>query len=130
MLSRKEFFKDLLWRGFRAASDLAGANETHFPENDGSRPCFDLPATELSPSLLAIEAQCRGIDLQADSAGELRREIYQELAQSRPPFNPPSPSLSNKSPLTPLCQRGVRGDLDDDLPKRQDPQPNLIAKGG
>jgi len=84
MLSRKQFLKDLLSRGFRAICDLAGGNESRFSENDEPGHGFDLPSTELSPSLLAIEAERRGIDLKADRANELRREIYQELAQNRP----------------------------------------------
>jgi hypothetical protein len=43
-----------------------------------------LPATELSPSLLAIETEIRGIDLQDGRIEELRRAIYEKLAQKNP----------------------------------------------
>jgi hypothetical protein len=84
MLSRKQFLKDLLFRGIRAVNDLTVGDEGR--SSDCGEPClgFDLPATELSPSLLAIEAECRGIDLHADQADELRREIYKELTQNGP----------------------------------------------
>jgi hypothetical protein len=84
MLSRKEFFKDLLSRWIRVVSDLTGKCEDCSAECDESGRVFDLPATELSPSLLAIEAELRGFRLQAGHAEELQLEIYQELAQSRP----------------------------------------------
>jgi len=80
MLSRKEFFKDLLFKGIRAVNDLTGENEGRSGGNAGPGQGFDLPATELSPSLLAIEAELRGVRLQAGHAEELQREIYQELA--------------------------------------------------
>lgn len=82
MFSRKEFFKDLLYRGIRAANDLTDDCEDCSAEHDEPGYGFDLPATELSPSLLAIEAEQRGIDLKSGRAEELRREIYQELAQN------------------------------------------------
>ena len=85
MLSRKQFFKNLLLRGFRVASDLTGMNENRFLKPDPPGRSLDLSWTELSPSLLAIEAECRGIDLPADRANELRQEIYQELTQNRNP---------------------------------------------
>jgi len=84
MISRKQFFKTLLYRGFRAVSDLTGGDESRFSKHDEPSHRFDLPSTELSPSLLAIEAERRGIHLQADRANELRQVIYQELAQNGP----------------------------------------------
>jgi len=91
MLSRKEFFKDLLFRGIRTANDLSAevgnASEKPISEVSG----FDLPATELSPSLLAIEAELRGIKLETGKAEELQREIYQELTQKPPPIAPEEP---------------------------------------
>jgi hypothetical protein len=93
MLSRKEFFKHLLLRGTRAASDLSGSLEEHSVERDEPIPGFGLPETELSPALLKIEAERRGIDLPSGSTEELRREIYQELAQNRPHSN-----LGSKQP--------------------------------
>jgi hypothetical protein len=85
MPSRKEFFKDLHFRGIRAVNDLAGKGEKRLVEHEVPGDSFDLPATELSPSLLAIEVEIRGIDRQEGSNKELRRKIYRELAQSRPP---------------------------------------------
>jgi hypothetical protein len=82
MLSRKEFFKNLLFRGIRAVNDLTGEIEGRSSEHDKPGQGFDLPATELSPSLLAIEAEIRGIDLQDGRTGELRRAIYEKLAQN------------------------------------------------
>lgn len=91
MLSRKEFFKDLLFRGIRAANGLAAEVEGASAKAIAPLPAVDLPATELSPSLLAIEAELRGIRLQAGDSENLQREIYQELAQKRPPAGPEEP---------------------------------------
>jgi hypothetical protein len=87
MLSRKEFFKDLLYKGTRAVNDLTGENEGRSGGNAGPEQAVDLPATELSPSLLAIEAELRGVRLQAGHAEELQREIYQELASKNRPHS-------------------------------------------
>ena len=84
MLSRQEFFKALLFRGVRAVNDLAGEGEGRSSEHDEPGQAFDLPATELSPSLLAIEAEIRGIDLQDGRTEELRRAIYEKLEQKNP----------------------------------------------
>jgi hypothetical protein len=83
MLSRKEFFKDLLFKWIRAANDLTGEKESRPGSHAGTGQGFNLPATELSPSLLAIEAELRGVRLQAGHAEELQRQIYQELAKTR-----------------------------------------------
>lgn len=84
MLSRKQFFKDLLFRGIRTLNELSVADESRPEEREELRCGIDLPATELSPSLLAIEAEVRGLPLPAGRAEELQRKIYEELAQSRP----------------------------------------------
>lgn len=84
MLSRKEFFKNLLARGIRAASDLAGDEGSPAPDTGVPEGAFDLPATELSPALLAIEAECRGIDIEQVDADDVRRIIYAELVQKSP----------------------------------------------
>jgi hypothetical protein len=84
MLSRKEFLKDLLFIGTRTVHDLAAEVECASAEPVADRPGFDLPATELIPSLLAIEAELRGVRLKAVKAEELQLEIYRELAQARP----------------------------------------------
>jgi hypothetical protein len=84
MISRKQFLKHLLYRGFHAVSDLTGHEKGCFSDHEQQGKEFDLPSSELSPSLLAIEAERRGIDMQAGRAEKLRREIYQKLAQSSP----------------------------------------------
>jgi len=84
MISRKEFFKDLLFRGIRAVNDLPGDGEGRSEDHMGPGQGFDLPATELSPSLLAIEAEIRGIDLQGGRTEELRRAIYEKLTNNSP----------------------------------------------
>jgi hypothetical protein len=82
MLSRQEFFKDLLLRGVRAVNELAGEGEGRSSEHGDPGQEFDLPATELSPSLLAIEAEIRGIDLQDGRSKELRHAIYEKLEKT------------------------------------------------
>lgn len=84
MLSRKEFFKDLLLRGVRAFGDFAAEAEAGPAGADRQASEFDPAMTELSPALLAIEAECRGIDAACDRTGKLRRALYAELAQNRP----------------------------------------------
>ncbi len=86
MLSRKEFFKDLLARGIRAANELTGDEGRSAPSPGAPAGGFDLPATELSPALLAIEAECRGIDIEQVDADDVRRVIYEELVQKSPEF--------------------------------------------
>jgi len=49
-------------------NDLTGEGEGRSSEREKSGCDFDLPATELSPSLLAIEAELRGVSLQAGHA--------------------------------------------------------------
>jgi len=82
MLSRKEFFKDLLFRGIRTVNDLAETVDKTPAEPLAAVTGSDLPATELSPSLLAIEAELRGIRLEAGEAEELQREIYRKMVQN------------------------------------------------
>jgi hypothetical protein len=82
VLSRKQFFKDLLFRGMQAVNDLTAGFEDRAAEHGQSDRGSDLRATELSPSLLAIEAELRGVRLRAGDAENLQREIYQELTQN------------------------------------------------
>jgi predicted NACHT family NTPase len=82
MLSRKEFFKDLLFRVIHSVNDFAAEVESGSAEAIPALPRFDLLATELNPSLLAIEAELRGIKLEAGKAEELQREIYQKMVQN------------------------------------------------
>ena len=87
MLSRKEFFRDLLGRGIRAAEDLAAAADP--PASGLSRdPFCGAAETELSPALLAIEAECRGLEPGLKDPAALRRAIYRELARRTPPSMP------------------------------------------
>jgi hypothetical protein len=84
MLSRKQFFKDLLIRGIRAVDHATGEFEASAAVHDDPGRGFGLPATELSPSLLGIEAELRGVRLESGNSEDLEREVYRELAQTRP----------------------------------------------
>ena len=84
MLSRKQFFKEMLSQGLRALNILTSGDPNRFSEQKDPKPAFDLPLTELSPSLLSIEAQRRGLDLEPGGADEFRRAIYQEMSRSGP----------------------------------------------
>jgi len=66
----------------QAVNDLTAGFEDRAAEHDQRDRGSDLRATELSPSLLAIEAELRGVRLQAGDAENLQREIYQELTQN------------------------------------------------
>jgi hypothetical protein len=90
MLSRKEFLTQLLLRGARAAHGLCAEDGRGMDGPGQACEGFDLPATELSPALLALEADRRGIDLAGGRAEELRREIYQELTRKCPDDRPDS----------------------------------------
>lgn len=63
-------------------NDFAAEVEAGSAEAIPALPGFDLPATELSPSLLAIEAELRGIKLEAGKTQELQQEIYQKMVQN------------------------------------------------
>lgn len=82
MLTRKRLFRDLLIRGHRNVNHLTGRCEDRSAAHGNPGRTFGLPETELSPSLLAIEADLRGVSLQAGGAENLRREIFQELAEN------------------------------------------------
>ncbi len=66
----------------QAVNDLTAGFEDRAAEHGQRDRASDLRATELSPSLLAIEAELRGVRLQAGDAENLQREIYQELTQN------------------------------------------------
>jgi hypothetical protein len=80
MLSRKQFLEEMLSRGFRTLNILTGGDRDCITEHKNPGQEFDLPLTELSPSLLAIEAEQRGIHIKPGCADELRRVIYQEMS--------------------------------------------------
>ena len=82
MLSRKEFLRELLFQNFRTVSDLSAEAENASAEPVADGPGFNLPATELSPSLLVIEAELRRIRLETGKAEELQQEIYQKMVQN------------------------------------------------
>jgi hypothetical protein len=88
MLSRKEFLKDLLFRGIRTLNDLVETVDNAPAEPLAAMSGLILPATELSPSLLAIEAELRGVSLETGKAEELQQEIYRDLAQKPPSTGP------------------------------------------
>jgi hypothetical protein len=90
MLSRKEFFKQFLLRGARAAHDLCAEDGRGMGAAGQAGGGFDLPATEFSPALLALEAERRGIDLADGRAEELRQELYRELTRKCPDDRPDS----------------------------------------
>ena len=85
MLSRKQFLKKMLFQGLRTLNDLStGGHDRLSEQQEDPGRGFDLPLTELSPSLLAIEAQQRGIQVQPGCADALRRAIYQEMSLKGP----------------------------------------------
>ena len=77
MLSRKQFLHEILIRGVQTLTSFGEASEE-------SRLCQDLDflaITELSPSLLKMEAERLGIaPASVDEAG-LRRKVYAALSQ-------------------------------------------------
>jgi hypothetical protein len=86
MLSRKQFVKNLLLRGLRAATELNFGHENSIEDRGEPLQRFDLPSTELSPSLLEMEAERLGIPFDPSYADDLRRRLYQELAKNSPEF--------------------------------------------
>lgn len=91
MFSRQEFFRELVARG------LAAGGEIHAGEKRGrlgaAPACSStLPATELSPALLALEAACRGVDLQDGGPDRWRRLFYAELSRQAAERAPAAPA--------------------------------------
>jgi len=77
MLSRKQFLNEIMIQGFNA---LASFGETS--EESGPELCLDCHAlTELSPSLLKIEAERLGIDPANVDESELRSKVYAALSE-------------------------------------------------
>jgi len=77
MLSRKQFLNEIMIRGFRA---LASFGEASGESGPGLRSdCHAL--TELSPSLLKIEAERLGIDPAHVEEAELRSKVYAALSE-------------------------------------------------
>jgi hypothetical protein len=82
MLSRKQFVKNLLLRGLRAVTELKLGNGNTIEDRGEPLQQFDLPSTELSPSLLEMEAERLGIPFDPSCVDELRRRLYQKLAEN------------------------------------------------
>jgi hypothetical protein len=89
VITRKSFFRHLIARAIEAMEDPTLRDACG---HGRAGPDTDPISLELCPSLLALEAECRGIDLQAGGAGELQRMIYRELGGtpgSEPGTSPP-----------------------------------------
>jgi hypothetical protein len=84
MLSRKQFLKELLYQGLRFFNDLPGPGQPRAAPSTDAANQADLPFTEISPSLLAIEAQRRGIPVEINNAESLRHKIFMEMAEKCP----------------------------------------------
>ncbi|MBU4582075.1 MAG: hypothetical protein KKH02_06655 [Proteobacteria bacterium] len=79
MISRKQFLNEIVIRGLRA---LAPFGEASGESGAGlSSDCHAL--TELSPSLLKIEAERLGIDPAHVDESELRSKVYAALSEQR-----------------------------------------------
>ena len=79
MLSRKQFLNEIMIQGFNALASFGDTSEESGPEL-----CSDCHAlTELSPSLLKIEAERLGIDPAHVDEAELRSKIYAALSEQR-----------------------------------------------
>jgi hypothetical protein len=79
MITRKQFFKEVLTGVGRAAAQIwAGVQDgqSHEAQNDSIDPAF----TELSPSLLAMEAERLGGSAGKACDDALRRRIYAQMA--------------------------------------------------
>jgi len=77
MLSRKQFLNEIMIRGLRALVPFGEAPGESGP--DLSSDCHAL--TELSPSLLKIEAERLGIDPAHVDVAELRSKVYAALSE-------------------------------------------------
>jgi len=98
MLSRKQFVKNLLLHGLRAVTELNPGNEDSIEDRGEQLQRFDMPSTELSSSLLEMEAERLEIPFDPSCADELRRRLYQELAKNSPEFRAgdPKPKMTAK----------------------------------
>jgi hypothetical protein len=74
MFSRKQFLNELLIRGVQSLASFGEASE------EGQASDFFM-FTELSPSLLKIEAERLGIDPACFDEAGLRRKVYAALCQ-------------------------------------------------
>jgi hypothetical protein len=87
MLSRKQFFKELILRTAGAAARLCD-NEGAAPDAGDRRvePAFVF--TELSPSLLAMEAERLGTPAGSRDAESLRQRLHMQMKQQVPAPGP------------------------------------------
>ena len=77
MLSRKQFLNEIMIRGFRVLAPFGEASG-----ESGADLRSDCQAlTELSPSLLKIEAERLGFDPALVDEAELRRKVYAALSE-------------------------------------------------
>jgi hypothetical protein len=77
MLSRKQFLSKILTQGIQTLASFTEVSE----ENRLSQNSDSLALTELSPSLLKMEAERLGIHLDHLDEAELRRKVYAALSQ-------------------------------------------------
>jgi NOL1/NOP2/fmu family ribosome biogenesis protein len=77
MLSRKKFLNEILIRGIQVLASFSELPE----ENMLSQNSDSLALTELSPSLLKMEAARLGINIAHRNEEDLRREVYAALTQ-------------------------------------------------
>lgn len=77
MLSRKQFLKDILLRGICALASFGAASGESGTDMGSDCRVF----TELSPSLLKMEAERLGVDPACVDAEELRSKVYAALSQ-------------------------------------------------
>ncbi|WP_028324694.1 hypothetical protein [Desulfatirhabdium butyrativorans] len=84
MHSRKQFLKQMLYQGLRFFIDLPGPGPQIAATSRHTALQSDLPFTEISPSLLAIEAQRRGIPVENENAESLRQTILMEMIEKCP----------------------------------------------
>lgn len=92
MLSRKQFLKELLYQGVRFFNDLSGPGRPRAAPSTDAAFQTDLPFTEISPSLLVIEAQRRGIPVENNNPESLRQIIFMEMA-GKCPFTGSNPTI-------------------------------------
>jgi hypothetical protein len=90
MLSRKQFLKEILTRGVRALMSFEEAAEETEP---CQRPNCDASLTELSPSLVRMEAERMGADPADFGEAELRRQVYEAVLQQSGRRGSPPPHI-------------------------------------
>ncbi|HDQ04335.1 MAG TPA: hypothetical protein ENN23_07210 [Deltaproteobacteria bacterium] len=77
IFSRKEFLNQVLLQGVRALTPWNSTENSKSSQNSEF-----LALTELSPSLLKIEAERLGIDPNEGDTEDLRKKIYKALSEN------------------------------------------------